>query len=148
MLVGLGRYKEAIADYDQAIEYDTKDGDLYRRRANARRLIGKTGAAIRDLNKSLSLQPLNALSYGILGIIWFNKKDYGRAIANLAQAHVFEPDKIAVELPEAYLYMGEAYRQKDFTENALDSYETFLRLNPDSELAHIAEKAIKELKNN
>jgi tetratricopeptide (TPR) repeat protein len=145
MLLALGRYNEAIKDYGYAIKQDPKDGDIYRRRANARRLMGEIDLAVKDINKSVTFQPTNALSYAILGIIWFNKKDYGRAIANFVLSQGFGSDKIAVELPITYLYMGEAYRQKNFTENAIDSYETFLSLNPDPEQRRIAGKAIKEL---
>jgi tetratricopeptide (TPR) repeat protein len=146
MLLALGRYIEATKEYHLALKQDPRDGDLYRRRGNARHLIGKTDAAIKDLNKSIALKPTNALSYAILGIIWFDKKDYGRAIANFVLGQGFGPDKIAAELPVTYLYMGEAYRQKNFRENALDSYETFLWLNPDPKLRSVAEKALEELK--
>lgn len=148
MLSGLGRYREAIMDYDHAIGHDSKDGDLYRRRANTLWIMGEEERAIEDLRKSTSLQPRNALSYAVLGMIHFDRKDYARALANFAMAQGFGRDKIVDELPLAFFYMGEAYRRLDFSENALDSYETFLSLNPDHELKRSAEKALETLKKN
>jgi tetratricopeptide (TPR) repeat protein len=146
MLLALGRYLEATKEYHLALKQAPREGDLYRRRGHARYLIGKTKAAIKDLDKAIALEPTNALSYALLGIIWYNKKDYGRAIANFVLAQGFGPDKVAVELPVSYLYMGEAYRQKGFRENALDSYRAFLRSNPNPKQRSLAEKAIEELK--
>ena len=58
-------------------------------------------------------------------------------------------DKIAAELPEAYFYMGEAYRKKNFMEDARDCYETFLKIPQiDINRKRLAEEALKKLKKN
>ena len=53
----LGKYEEAIKDYDKAIELDPDYSDAYNNRGLAKYYLDKYGEAIKDFNKVIELTP-------------------------------------------------------------------------------------------
>jgi tetratricopeptide (TPR) repeat protein len=53
----LGRYQEALEDYDKAIEIDSKLANAYVNRGSAYSHLGATEKAIADYEKGLELDP-------------------------------------------------------------------------------------------
>ena len=59
----LKQYKEAIADYDKAIELNPKDADTYYNRGAAKNHLKQHKEAIADYDKAIELDPKDADAY-------------------------------------------------------------------------------------
>ena len=65
--VALGKYKEAFADYDRAIELQPDLAAAYYNRGNAKYELGDPQAAVADYDEAIRLQPdLAAATTGAL----------------------------------------------------------------------------------
>ena len=51
----MGRYQEAIADYDEAIRLQPDDAEAYSNRGNAKAALGRKDEARQDLETALAL---------------------------------------------------------------------------------------------
>ena len=63
----LKQYKEAIADYDKAIELNPKDAKAYYNRGNAKHQLKQYKEAIADYDKAIELNPKDANAYNNRG---------------------------------------------------------------------------------
>ncbi len=59
----LGKYREAIVDYDQAIELDPEYAKAYHNRGNAKYHLGKYREALVNYNQAIELDPKNTEIY-------------------------------------------------------------------------------------
>ena len=64
----LGRYEEAIADYDKAIGLDPKYAPAYNNRGNAYYDLGQYEEAIADYDRAIALNPEYADAYTNKGL--------------------------------------------------------------------------------
>lgn len=85
-------YKEAIADYTQAIEIDPNYADAYYNRGIAHRKVGDTQAAIADYTQAIKIDPNDAKVYHNRGIARSALEDYQGAIADHTQALEIAPN--------------------------------------------------------
>ena len=60
----LGRYKEAIADYDRAIALDADNAAAYFRRCQVRSALGLHEEAIEDYDELMRLDPESLCTSG------------------------------------------------------------------------------------
>ncbi len=81
-----GDYKEAIEDYNRAIEIDPKYAETYCNRGVARYHLGDKQGALKDLNKAIELNQRYAVSYYNRGIVKNNLGDKQGAIEDLNKA--------------------------------------------------------------
>jgi len=121
----LGRHKEAIADYDTAIELDPKYASAYCNRGIARGKLGRHKEAIADYDTAIGLDPKYASAY------------YGRAFAERALNRIGEAiadyDK-AIELDpkyaSAYYNRADAKGELGRHREAIADYDTAIGLDP------------------
>lgn len=78
-LTQTGKYKEAAAAFDKAIETNPKLAGLYFNRAEARRLAGDTRAARADLEQALSIAPKDPEFLHALGLVSYEEDDFDAA---------------------------------------------------------------------
>jgi|HubBroStandDraft_4_1064222.scaffolds.fasta_scaffold01361_15 tetratricopeptide (TPR) repeat protein len=76
-----------------------------------------------------------------VGYFYMNKKNYRAAESRLQEAVELKPDAAA-----AWVGLAQAQQKLDKNEAARQSYEEYLKLNPDSAGAEQAKKAIASLK--
>jgi tetratricopeptide (TPR) repeat protein len=81
-----GKYKGAIADFDQAINIRPKYTNAYINRADAKIRLGQYKEAIADYDQAIRLQPDEALAYYRRGEGQFRFEHYQEAIADFDQA--------------------------------------------------------------
>ncbi len=88
----LADYKEAIIDYNKALELSPTEICLvYSMRGNAKRNLGDFDGAISDQNKALDFDPLYADGYFNRGIAKFKKGDFYGAIQDYSQVIKINP---------------------------------------------------------
>ncbi|MBS0208102.1 MAG: tetratricopeptide repeat protein [Planctomycetes bacterium] len=93
----LGKYDEAIADFNDAVLLDANNSSTYRSRGYAWKGKGDLDNAIADFNKCLRLAPADAWAFGSRANVWRSKHKYAEAIADYSEAQRLDP-----ESPYAY----------------------------------------------
>ena len=129
--VALGKYKEALADYDQAIELNPDDAAAYNNRGIAKSELCQHEAAAADYNEVIRLNPDDAAAYYNRGNA---KQKLGRdeaAVGDFDEAIRLNPD-----YAEAYGNRGTAKATLGRHEAAAADYNEVIRLNPDYAIAY------------
>ena len=121
-----GRYKEAIADYTEAITYKPDDAIAYYNRGNAYDDLGDYKAAIADYDRAIELKRDYAIAYNNRGNACAAQGDYKAAIADYDRAIELKPD-----YAKAYNNRGIAYRHQGDYEAAIADYDRAIALKPD-----------------
>lgn len=80
------RWREAIEEYDKAIELDAEFASAYLRRGEAYNLLGLRQQAIADLDKAIDLDPNLDVAYFYRGNAYEGLRDYQQAIADYRTA--------------------------------------------------------------
>ena len=127
----LGKYKEALADYDRAIELNPAYAVAYSNRGTATSELGRDEAAVTDYDKAISLNPAYAAAYYNRGNA---KQKLGRDEA--AAADYDEAIRLNPGLAEAYGNRGTAKATLGRYEAAVADYNEVIRLNPDDARAY------------
>ncbi len=135
-----GNYKQAIADYDKAIELDPSCATAYNNRGITYRKQGDYERAIVDHNKAIELEPDYATAYNNRGNVYYDQGNYEQAIANYNKAIELDPD-----YAYAYWSRGLTYKAIGFTESALSDLQHSLELNLDSSERETVEGTISDL---
>ena len=121
-----GKYREAIAAYDEVLRLQPDDAVAYNNRGLAKMDLGQYEAALADFDEALRLKPDQAETYNNRGLA---KKDLGQheaAIADFDEALRLQPD-----LAETYNNRGNAKRGLGQHEAAIADFDEALRLKPD-----------------
>ena len=82
----MGDYKNAIQDYDQALNLAPSNSEVYYNRGVAYFSINRPQNAIADFNQAIALQPEMAEAYGNRGLIRLNLGDHQGALADYEEA--------------------------------------------------------------
>jgi tetratricopeptide (TPR) repeat protein len=145
------KYAEALAMADALLAKDPNNADLHVWRGHIMGSLAQGSpldmikygmGAMQEYEKALAIDPTNADAH------------FGRAIGRLAAPPGFggDIDGAITDLeaaigkkpsPEAYYYLGEAFRRKGLTDKAREAYGQALKLRPDYPEA---KKALGELK--
>ena len=111
-LTQAGKFKEAAAAFDKAIETDPKLAGLYFNRAEARRLSGDTKAARADLEQALGIAPKDPEFLHALGLVSYEEEDFAAATEFYRRALEADPG-----LAKAWNDLGVVnFRKGAFTE--------------------------------
>jgi serine/threonine protein kinase len=122
---GLGDYKNAITDYNQAVSLAPKYATTYINRGNARYALGENQAAITDYNQAISLAPNNIFVYSGRGNARYALGDKKGAIADFDQAISLDPKNAFV-----YSSRGDVRFALGDKKGALADFEQAIRLDP------------------
>ena len=91
-LIEEGRYDEAIAECNKAIELDPNMAGAYVNRSFAYSKKGEFDKTIADCNKAIELDPNLADAYNNRGIAYYNKGDYDKAARDFKKAIMLNPE--------------------------------------------------------
>jgi tetratricopeptide (TPR) repeat protein len=118
-------YREAIADFNRALEITKNDLDTLFYRSNSYVEIKDYDSAIAGYTELIRLKPDNVACYNNRGVAYTDKRDIEKAIADFNQAIRLDPNDAM-----AYNNRGTAYGSKGDIEKAIADFNQALRLDP------------------
>src|ERR1700730_17605619 len=118
-----GDLDRAIADYDEAIKINPKNGIAFINRGLGYLKKGDLDRTIADLSDIIRLYPKFAMGYGNRGEAYLRKGELDRALADLNEAIATDP-----QLTTAYAYRGLVQEKKGDRERARADFEMALSL--------------------
>ena len=127
----LGHHKEAIKDFDMAIELDPEDSAIYNNRSATRNNLGRHKEAIKDSDKAIELDPKNSAAYNNRGLAKNNLSRHEEAIKDLDRAIELNPNDSL-----AYNNRGNAKYSLGHHEEAIKDYDKAIVLNPNNANAY------------
>jgi len=116
---------KSIADYDNEIQQDPNNAELYRLRGIEYYQKDDYDRAMIDFDRANKLNPSCAKTYNCRGMAYKQKGDLDRAIKEFDQAIQFDPN-----LVRAYINRGNAFELKDDPERALADYTKAIQIDP------------------
>ena len=122
----LGDYKNAITDYDMAIQLNPDHADAYNNRGNVKNKLGQYNAAIADYDIVMRLNPSHADAYSNRGNVKNKLGQYNAAIADYDMAIQLNPDHA-----DAYNNRGKAKHKLKQYDAAIADYTAAIHLKPD-----------------
>ena len=126
-----GEYKEAIKDYNKAIELNPKSAIAYNNRGNAKSDSGEYEDAIKDYDKAIELDPQLAEAYYNRGLSKDYLEEYEDAIKDYDKAIELNP-KSAI----AYNNRGNSKYSLEEYEDAIKDYDKAIELDPKYAIAY------------
>lgn len=90
-LAKLGRYQEAIADYDAVVALDPNNVHAFHNRGISYDKLGHFEAAIEDFNRVLQLEPNNSVAFFNRGSTYDSLGMHDAAIADFGRALELDP---------------------------------------------------------
>ena len=122
----LGRYDEAISDYDKAIQLEPDYAGAYDNRGSAKASLGRYDEAISDYDKAIQLEPDYAGAYDNRGSAKASLGRYDEAISDYDKAIQLEPDYAG-----AYDNRGSAKASLGRYDEAISDYDKAIQINSD-----------------
>ncbi|GCA71513.1 TPR repeat-containing protein YrrB [Microcystis aeruginosa NIES-2519] len=119
-------YEQAIASYDQALEFKPDYPDAWNNRGVALGNLGRLEEAIASWDRALEIKPDYHEAWFIRGVALGNLGIFEQAIASYDRALEFKPDK-----HEAWYNRGVALGNLGRFEQAIASYDRALEFKPD-----------------
>jgi tetratricopeptide (TPR) repeat protein len=145
------KYTEAVEMADYLLEKDPKNADLHVWKGHAMGSLAQGSpmdmmkygmGAMQEYEKALEIDPKNAGAHFGRGVgRLMTPPQFGGNLDGAIEDFEFACSK--EPSPEAYFYLGEAYKKKGATKKAQDAYKKALELNP--KYAQAA-KALEEIK--
>jgi Flp pilus assembly protein TadD len=86
-----GRFHEALAEYNKAVELNPDDARVWSGMAGAYKALGRLDEAFRAIERALSIDPGNASLYNNLGMLHVERRDMDAAIAAFRRALDYQP---------------------------------------------------------
>ena len=127
----LKKYREAIAGYDDAINFDPTLAAAYNNRGLCYNNLREYNRAIADFNKAIELDPKYAAAYSNRGWAHIDLERYDLAMADLNEAL-----KLNSKCAPAYYNRGLVYLRLNEYERALADYNKTLEYDPNSSAAY------------
>jgi len=120
-----GKYPQAIAELDRALQLAPNSDEAYRRLGDAYFAEGHKDEAFRALQKAVDNNPYYWDNYAAQGVAYFNVADYAKALAAFQHIIQLEPDS-----PVGYEDVGNVYLQQGKFQESVTPLEKALSLKP------------------
>ena len=115
----MGRYDDAITDYDKAIRLKPDFAEAYSNRGNTKEALGRHDDAIADHDEAIHLKPDFAEAYYNRGVSKVQQGRHDDAIADCNEAIRLKPD-----YAEAYINRGRMKSMLSLNAEAQKDFET------------------------
>ncbi len=119
------QYEAAIHNYNQALQFNPNDADIYYKRGLARYYLVDDEQAIEDYNQAIKINPKYPKAYNKLGLARYGLGDYEQAIEDYTQA-------IRINPYDAVAYRNRADVRFHIGDNllAIEDYTQAIKINP------------------
>jgi tetratricopeptide (TPR) repeat protein len=138
------RMREAVAQYEAAVEMTSDPGLLAQTYANlgsAHRALGEDESAHKSFDQSLRLNPNQFNAWLGLGLLAQKHGKLDEAIGDLSRSVELRPTA------QGYFELGRALAQSGHAPEALEAYQMALKVSPDLIEAQQAADALRQSKN-
>jgi len=125
-LARTGRWREAMAHYEQALQIKPDYAEVYNNLGNGLVRLGRVQEAIADYEQALRLKPDFVEAHNNLGNALLRAGRIQEGIGEYERALRLKPDNA-----EAHYNLGNALAQLGRFHDAIGHYEQALRINPD-----------------
>ena len=122
---GQGRYKQAIEDFNRAIEIKPRHEKTYNNRGNAYHALGGYQQAIEDFNRAVEIKPDFPEAYNNRGNVYLSLGNYKKAIEDINKAIEIKPDYAT-----AYNSRGNIYLALGNHHQAIEDYGRAIENKP------------------
>ncbi|MEZ5307280.1 MAG: tetratricopeptide repeat protein [Pyrinomonadaceae bacterium] len=129
---GNRKFKDAVKEYDKAVEIDPENPDVYKKRAEANLGRGDEKSALEDYNKVISLEPQNAKAYVERGNVHRTMKHTEEALDDYRRASMIDPKS-----PDGFLASGFLKVEKEDYIGAVNDLNSAIRLDPNNTEAYL-----------
>jgi tetratricopeptide (TPR) repeat protein len=126
-----GDDKQAIRDYDKALEINPNYGEVYINRGVARAALGEYSQAIGDYNKAIEIKPHDADAYYNRGVVYAALGNFSQAIGDYDRALELKP-----RYAEAHNNRGVVYAALGNDGQAIGDYDKAVEINPNNAEAY------------
>jgi len=126
-----GKWDEAIAQYEEALEINPNYAETHNNLANALLQKGRVDEAIAEYQKALEINPNVAETHYNLGNTLLQKGRVDEAIVECQKALEINPN-----YADAHAYLGSALLQKGHVDAAIAEYQKAMEINPNYAGAH------------
>lgn len=120
------KYKEALNDFKNAIEYYADDASSYYWRAESYRKLGYYSEAIQDYDAAITRDPDMADAYFYRGLSYELSENYTQAIQDYSKYTEFDPEE-----PATYKFRGDCYRMLAQYAEAIQDYDAAIARDPE-----------------
>lgn len=134
----LEKWKQAIKNYNKAIELDSNYANTYRSRGRCYRNSGEYERAIKDYDKAIKLNPKMTEAFLERGIIYMNRSNYKQAIKDYDTAIRLNPKNAWI-----YLARGYSYQKLGEDNRAIEEYKTASQLGNKVSQHFLSKKGIE-----
>lgn len=108
---------KAIEIYDKAISKGLNNGSVHFYKGLSLRLLNNYEEALKEIEKSLKLEPTNQEFMNEKGMVYYSQKNFDKAL------EVFEiAKKLPNTFPEPYYWIARIYHEKEDFKKALTAY--------------------------
>lgn len=127
----LGRYAEAVADYQQSVLLGSRDPVVWTQLGHSLYALKKPLDAAKVYLQSLEFDPNQFYVHHILGDIYIKNELYEQALTSLQEALRLQPDSVEVMINMASALLGLKRNSE-----AMDYYEKALAIQPENAYIH------------
>jgi len=119
-----GLWREAIAQYNLALEFDSSNGYLYNDRGWEYLKIKDYINALKDFNKAIAINTDDYLAYTNRGLLCYRLKEYNKALSDFNKAIEIKPDYSG-----SYHNRALVHHAMGMHKNAMNDYTKAIELN-------------------
>ncbi|WP_372369528.1 protein kinase [Candidatus Uabimicrobium sp. HlEnr_7] len=127
----LKKYKEALSDYNKAIEINDYNSRAYNSRGRIHALQKQYGKAIKDYDKSILRNPKNLKALNNRAFLYKEMKEYKKSLIDYNKIIDLSP-----KLYYAYQNRSQVYKEQGKYKLALKDCDIAIKLKPDNAFAY------------
>ncbi len=121
----LGKFDEAVADFNLVIQADSQNTVARINRGYAYYELGKTEEAMTDFDQAIKINPNFAAAYINRGNVFSKNEDYDQAVIDFNHALQINP-----QFAIGYFNRGNTFRELKKYKEALADYEQVIKIDP------------------
>lgn len=136
-----GQYQEAVRAFQKAVEMDPGSETAYLSLGNSQYELGSYADAANSFEKILKINPNNSTALFYLGLSLVQQKKYAESISYFEKAGALDSDFQQLSL----FYIGEAQSELGNLQEASDTWQRAIKVNPSTDIARKTGTLIKKL---